>query len=57
MSSSATILAFSRAAFLLSCAWIALSIWATVFILDFGTTLNTLRYLISLTELQVMILW
>ena len=40
---AATALAFSRAAFLLSWAWIALSILATNFTLERGTTENTLR--------------
>ena len=35
--------AFSRDAFLLSCAWIALSIFATILTLDLGTTEKTLR--------------
>ena len=43
LSSSTMALAFSLDAFLLSCAWIALSILATCLTLDFGTTLNTLR--------------
>ena len=42
-SSSTTALAFSRAAFLLSWAWIALSILATSFTLERGVTENTLR--------------
>ena len=36
--------AFSRAAFLLSCAWIAFSIFATSFTLDLGTIEKTLRF-------------
>lgn len=43
LSSATTVFAFSRDAFLLSCAWIALSILATSFTLDFGTTPKTLR--------------
>ena len=42
-SSATTVFAFSRDAFLLSCAWIALSIFATILTLDFGTTEKTLR--------------
>ena len=42
-SSATTAFAFSREAFLLSCAWIALSIFATIPTLDFGTTEKTLR--------------
>ena len=42
-SSSTTDLAFSRAAFLLSWAWTALSIFATSFTLERGVTENTLR--------------
>ena len=42
-SSATTALAFSLDAFLLSCAWIALRIFATSFALDFGTIENTLR--------------
>lgn len=41
--SSTTALAFSRAAFLLSWAWIALSILATSFTLERGVTENTFR--------------
>jgi hypothetical protein len=42
-SPSTTALAFSRAAFLLSWAWIALSILAASFTLERGVTENTLR--------------
>ena len=35
--------AFSREAFLLSCAWIALSIFATILTLNLGTTEKILR--------------
>ena len=42
-SSATTAFAFSRDAFLLSCAWIALSIFATILTLDLGTTEKTLR--------------
>ena len=42
-SSSTTAPAFSRAAFLLSWAWMALSIFATSFTLEGGVTENTLR--------------
>ena len=42
-SASTTALAFSNGAALLSCAWIALSILATCFTLERGTTENTLR--------------
>ena len=42
-SCSTTALAFSRAALLLSWAWIALSIFATSFTLERGVTENTLR--------------
>ena len=38
-----TAFAFSRDAFLLSWAWIALSIFATILALDLGTTEKTLR--------------
>ena len=41
--SATTAFAFSRDAFLLSWAWIALSIFATILTLDFGTTEKTLR--------------
>ena len=40
---STTALAFSRAAFLLSCSWISLSILAISFTLERGVTENTLR--------------
>ena len=43
LSSATTAFAFSREAFLLSCAWIALSIFATSVTLDLGTTEKTLR--------------
>ena len=42
-SSTTTAFAFSRDAFLLSWAWIALSIFATILTLDLGTTEKTLR--------------
>ena len=42
-SSTTTAFAFSRDAFLLSWAWIALSIFATILALDLGTTEKTLR--------------
>ena len=42
-SSATTAFAFSRDAFLLSWAWIALSIFATILTLDLGTTEKTLR--------------
>ena len=42
-SSATTAFAFSRDAFLLSWAWIALSIFATILTLDLGTAENTLR--------------
>ena len=42
-SSVTTAAAFSRDAFLLSWAWMALSIFATFFTLDLGTTENTFR--------------
>ena len=42
-SSATTAFAFSREAFLLSWAWIALSIFATILTLDLGTTEKTLR--------------
>ena len=41
--SATTAFAFSRDAFLLSWAWIALSIFATILTLDLGTTEKTLR--------------
>ena len=44
-SSETTAAAFSRDAFLLSCAWIAFSIFATFLTLDLGTTEKTLRYM------------
>ena len=43
LSSATTAFAFSRDAFLLSCAWIALSIFATILTFDLGTTEKTLR--------------
>ena len=42
-SSATTPFAFSREAFLLSCAWIALRILAAIWALDLGTTEKTLR--------------
>ena len=41
--SATMVFAFSLDAFLLSCVWIALSILATCFTLDLGTTLKTFR--------------
>lgn len=42
-SSATTALALSRDVFLLSWAWIALSIFATILTLDLGTTEKTVR--------------
>lgn len=52
-SSAITAAAFSRDAFLLSWAWIALSIFATFLTLDLGTTENMFRYPTLLTVSQV----
>ena len=42
-SSATTAFAFLREAFLLSCAWIALRVFATILTLDLGTTEKTLQ--------------
>lgn len=52
-SSAITAAAFSRDAFLLSWAWIALSIFATLLTLNLGTTENMFRYPTLLTVSQV----
>lgn len=52
-SSAITAAAFSRDAFLLSWAWIALSIFAIFLTLDLGTTENMFRYPTLLTVSQV----
>ena len=52
-SSAITAAAFSRDAFLLSWAWIALSIFATFLALDLGTTENMFRYPTLLTVSRV----